>query len=292
MITKESKILTVDPMGIHPLLRKEPYWANWFVLYDKDGKGRKVPSYGKTALTGQYWEEKGLPFREALNRIPKGGGLALSLTLRNDYACIDIDNYKPGDPRLAKILSLAPHAWCEYSPSGTGIHIWGKLPNKSAYLRPEHKIIGYCGKEYEWWATGRNMTMTGHHIYGNEFPDLTAAVRFCDSFRPKIVAVEHEVKPIGIPAQKVLEVALRNAEFKKMYTEGHTKDGDKSSEDFKFCCNLWYWFGSFGDDTVESIFRKSAMYRPDKGQHYPPMTVKNAKSRWNGQYYKKYKTKK
>ena len=288
MIQEGKQILRVNLNGIPYFLRQQPYWANWKVEY-LEGKGRKVPTYGNVKLRGQYWETKGKPFMEAVKSMPADGGLGLLLTLRNNLCCIDIDNCTKDDPRLAKILTLAPGAWCEYSPSGNGIHIWGILPNKQAYLLPERKTIGRNGKEYEWFATGRSITVTGHHICGHCFPDLTKAVQYCESLHPKIEEVKRDIVPITIPVANILKKAFAKDNYLSlMYHKGHTKQ-DKSAEDFLFCRKLWFWLGGHGAEVIETIFRNSAMYRKSKGAHYPSLTVRNAEKRWDGEYYgKKY----
>ena len=142
---------------------------------------------GTLHCVGNIGMRRDATFNEALRTMPRNGGLSLLLSIHNKLACIDIDDCKANDPRLQKIIQLAPGAWCEYSPSGNGIHIWGFLPNKSSYLLPHRKTIGYCGKKYEWYGSGCGIMITGHHICGSRLADLTAAVQFCESLRPKIV---------------------------------------------------------------------------------------------------------
>jgi len=286
MIKEGAEILTVNPNGVPYFLQSQPYWANWKVEY-RDSKGRKVPTDGNIKLHGQYWETEGKPFMEAIKTIPAKGGIGFLLSLRNPMACIDIDNCTKDDPRLKKILSMAPNAWCEYSPSGNGIHVWGRLPDKKSYILPGRKTIGYSGKEYEWFATGRSVTVTGRHICGNRFPDLTQAVLYCESLRPKIPPVVHEVIPLSVPIADTLQRALQlDPKLRDMYQNGHSWN-DKSVQDFYFCRKLWFWFGGYGADAIENIFRSSAMFRSHKGAYYPALTIRNAERRWDGVYYGK-----
>lgn len=286
MITESTKLLPVNPDGIPAFLKAQPYWTNWKVLF-RGGKGRKVPTYGTQVLYGQYWETKGKPFVEVANTIPANGGLGFLLSLRHDLACIDIDNCAPEEERFQRILRLAPGAWCEYSPSGKGIHIWGRLPDKESYRLPERKTIGYSGKQYEWFATGRSVTMTGHHICGDRLPDLTQAVLYCESLRPKLAAPKYEIIPVDIPTEDILKKAFRkDKSLRDMYHNGHTWE-DKSVQDFYFCRKLWFWLGGLGPAAIEQAFRSSAMFRSDKGAHYPELTIRNAGKRWNGECYGK-----
>ena len=288
MITETTNILKVNADGIPDFLKIQPYWINWKPFF-VDGKARKLPTRGKTVLRGQYWDEEGSTFAEAFRNIPANGGLSFLLSTHNKLACIDIDDCKDDDPRLQKILTFAPDAWCEYSPSRNGVHIWGFLPYKLTYLQPNRKTIGYCGKQYEWYGTGRGITVTGHHICGNCLVDLTAAVQFCESLRPRIVKKEHKVIPVTISVEAILRKAFeKEPELQRMYYQGHSWE-DKSAEDYYFCKQMWFWLGGHGAEVIESVFMQSALYRKHKGSGYPAMTIRNAEKRWNGNYYGKKK---
>ena len=342
MITKETKIIEVNPEGIPELLKALPFWINWKPVF-VDGKAKKLPTYGEAVLRGQYWETAGRTFGDALRTIPAHGGLSLLLSQQNDLACIDIDDCAPGDLRLQKILKLVPGAWCDLSPSGNGVHVWGFLPDKQSYLLPGRKTIGYCGKEYEWYGSGRGITVTGHPIcnfadcdhnnvnfecvkadfacnhadidcvnasfdcgtaprnlaaiasnmqlfYRNKLVDLTPAVTFCESLRPKITEAPVANNTLATNAPSVNFILQKafdaDPELQRMYYHGHSWQ-DKSREDFRFCQRMWFWLGGHGQQTIESVFEHSALYRKSKGPHYVALTVRNAGKRWNGNYYGK-----
>lgn len=109
MITKETKIIEVNLIGIPEFLKDLPYWINWKPVFI-DGKAKKLPTYSETVLRGQYWVTAGRPFADALRTVPANGGLSLLLSTQNELACIDIDDCTPGSPRLNKILRFAPGA--------------------------------------------------------------------------------------------------------------------------------------------------------------------------------------
>jgi primase-polymerase (primpol)-like protein len=228
MITDISKILTVNPDGIPDFLKSKPYWINWKPVC-ADGKVKKLPTYGEAVLRGRYWDTSGRTFAEAFRTMSEQGGVSLLLSMENPLACIDIDDCNGDDPRLLKILQLVPNAWHELSPSGHGVHVWGVLPDKKSYLLPGRNQIGYHGSEYEWYGSGRAITVTGHQLKenrqtnpknaaavtennfpgtkspagsfeaalpeyyfrGNCLPDLTPAVAFCESLRPKMKELAH-----------------------------------------------------------------------------------------------------
>ncbi|MBQ7416988.1 MAG: hypothetical protein IJV18_02635 [Acidaminococcaceae bacterium] len=228
MITDISKILTVNADGIPGFLKSKPYWINWKPVC-ADGKVKKLPTYGEAVLRGRYWDTSGRTFAEAFRTMPEQGGVSLLLSMENPLACIDIDDCIGDDPRLQKILQLVPNAWRELSPSGHGVHVWGVLPDKKSYLLPGRNQIGYHGSEYEWYGSGRAITVTGHplkenrqtnpqnatavtenhfpgtrppagsceaalqeyYFRGNCLPDLSPAVAFCESLRPKMKELAH-----------------------------------------------------------------------------------------------------
>ena len=287
MISDTSKILNVDIDGIPDFAKCRPYWANWMPEIDTNGKkARKVPTCGRRKLFGSYYNTEGRKFEEALRTMPDVGGLVLLLSMNNELACVDIDDCSVDDGRFHKILNLVPDAWCEYSPSGHGIHVWGYLPNKQSYLLEGRKTIGYHGKEYEWYGSGRGITVTGHHICGRSWVDLTPAVRFVESTRPpKIEERKRIVVPIAVGVQDILNKAFaREPELAQMYHSGHSWE-DESAEDFRFCQRMWFWLGGHGAGAIEDVFRNSALYREAKGPNYVALTVFNAGKRWNGKYY-------
>lgn len=323
MITDISKILTVNPDGIPGFLKSKPYWINWKPVC-ADGKVKKLPTYGEAVLRGRYWDTSGRTFAEAFRTMPEQGGVSLLLSMENPLACIDIDDCNGDDPRLLKILQLVPNAWHELSPSGHGVHVWGVLPDKKAYLLPGRNQIGYHGSEYEWYGSGRAITVTGHplkenrqtnpknaaavtennfpgtkspagsfeaalpeyYFRGNCLPDLTPAVAFCESLRPKTF-FQKALSTATLPVESILQKAFAcDPELQRMFYEGHSWQ-DKSREDFSFCCRLWFWLGSHGARAIETVFERSALYRRSKGAHYVGLTVRNAGKRWDGNYYGK-----
>lgn len=290
MITDTKKILNVNVAGIPTFVKSFPYWVNWKSEMDADGKkAKKVPTIGHRNLFGSYYDTEGRKFWEALRTMPDVGGLILLLSMNNELACIDIDDCSVDDVRFHKILNLVPDAWCEYSPSGHGIHVWGYLPNKQSYLLEGRKTIGYHGKQYEWYGSGRGITVTGHHICGSSWINLTPAVRFVEGTRPpKVEERKYVIVPVEVPVQDILDKAFaREPELASMYYSGH-RWNDESVEDFRFCQRMWFWLGGHGASAIENVFRKSALYREGKGSHYVTLTVVNAGKRWNGKYYGKF----
>lgn len=60
--------------------------------------------------------------------------------LGDGIACIDLDHCVEPDgalsPLATRVLADNPHAWVELSLSGTGLHVWGLLPEGPGRTSP------------------------------------------------------------------------------------------------------------------------------------------------------------
>jgi primase-polymerase (primpol)-like protein len=83
-----------------------------------------------------------------------GDGLGFALN-GDGIVCIDLDHCinEVGvlSPAAACIMAFLPKTYVEVSPSGTGLHIWGRASRQPAMV----------SKGVEFYATGRYMTVTG-----------------------------------------------------------------------------------------------------------------------------------
>ncbi|MFD3530277.1 bifunctional DNA primase/polymerase [Streptomyces sp. NPDC058664] len=107
-----------------------------------------------------------------------GVGLGFVLSDEDDIVCIDLDHcLNPLTGRLAPwaaaVLRDAGTTYVEVSPSGDGLHIWGR-----ADLRQGRRIRRPDGTAVEIYGTGRYIAMTGRR-HGNApsiLADLSAVV--------------------------------------------------------------------------------------------------------------------
>ncbi|MFF9525345.1 bifunctional DNA primase/polymerase [Streptomyces achromogenes] len=107
-----------------------------------------------------------------------GVGLGFVLSDDDDVVCIDLDHcLNPLTGRLAPwaaaILRDAGATYVEVSPSGDGLHIWGR-----ADVRQGRRIRRPDGTAVEIYGTGRYIAMTGrrHGSAPSILADLSAAV--------------------------------------------------------------------------------------------------------------------
>jgi primase-polymerase (primpol)-like protein len=95
-----------------------------------------------------------------------GVGLGFVLSNEDDIVCIDLDHcLNPLTGRLAPwaaaIVRDAGTTYVEVSPSGDGLHIWGR-----AAVRQGRRIRRPDGTAVEIYGTGRYIAMTGRR-HGN-----------------------------------------------------------------------------------------------------------------------------
>lgn len=107
-----------------------------------------------------------------------GVGLGFVLSDVDDVVCIDLDHcLNPLTGRLAPwavaIVRDAGTTYVEVSPSGDGLHIWGR-----ADVRQGRRIRRPDGTAVEIYGTGRYITMTGrrHGSCPSILADLSAVI--------------------------------------------------------------------------------------------------------------------
>ncbi|WSL49990.1 bifunctional DNA primase/polymerase [Streptomyces sp. NBC_01267] len=107
-----------------------------------------------------------------------GVGLGFVLSDVDDVVCIDLDHCLEQltgrlTPWAAAIVRDAGTTYVEVSPSGDGLHIWGR-----ADVRQGRRIRRPDGTAVEIYGTGRYITMTGrrHGSSPSILADLSAVV--------------------------------------------------------------------------------------------------------------------
>ncbi|MEU1074286.1 MULTISPECIES: hypothetical protein [unclassified Streptomyces] len=118
-----------------------------------------------------------------------GAGLGFVLSDVDDVVCIDLDhclNPLTGQlaPWAAAIVRDAGATYVEVSPSGDGLHIWGR-----ADVRQGRRIRRPDGMAVEIYGTGRYIAMTGrrHRSCPSILADLSELVSALQA-RPELLA--------------------------------------------------------------------------------------------------------
>ncbi|AHH20844.1 hypothetical protein NONO_c60680 [Nocardia nova SH22a] len=84
----------------------------------------------------------------------------IGYVLGDGVGCIDLDHCLTSDGKLTaaaeRFLEQMPSTWIEVSPSGDGLHIWGRLPESVG-----RRIVQDDGLHVETYSRGRYITVTG-----------------------------------------------------------------------------------------------------------------------------------
>lgn len=92
-----------------------------------------------------------------------GDGLGVVLLEADDIVCVDLDHVLVDGqllPAAAWLFERLPRTWVEVSPSGDGLHVFGR----AASLRAGRRFVTLDGVSLEAYPHGRYMTVTGQRF--------------------------------------------------------------------------------------------------------------------------------
>ena len=130
----------------------------------RDGDGRPLDALPVT-VDGSPASSTDLSTWAALPQAESSDvGEGLGFALGDGFACIDLDHCYDERNHLtpwAKMLiaPVADSTWIEISPSGNGLHIWGRCGERTGL-----KVRNDLGMNIEAYSQGRYMTYTGHRF--------------------------------------------------------------------------------------------------------------------------------
>lgn len=286
-------------------LRELPIWVYWQAEWkpDRAGGGRwsKTPycvwTRNKKARSNDSttW----VTYDDACEQWPHVRMDGLGIMIRHGLVGMDIDNCVDPDTReinsIAKGILEVLGAYCEYSPTGTGIKALFYGSREDLLGLPELRDIQLkdlpikikipLGFEVETYdhSSPRYFTITGNRVEG--FPadivDCRKAFRslYVNIYKTELPkAKEHsqrrqradvtlrEVTSLGVADDKVIQLALaaRNGDkFRSLYVDGSLSGhlDDQSRADLALCQNLAFWVGA-DEARIDRLFRSSALMRP------------------------------
>lgn len=112
---------------------------------------------------------------EEARRSSVGAGLGCVLT-GDGIVCLDLDHCLDTGgqplPWAARLLERVPRTWTEISPSGDGLHVWGRADFTGG------RKVARPGWRAEVYGSGRYITVTGRPYEGApaELADLTEVI--------------------------------------------------------------------------------------------------------------------
>lgn len=186
----------------------------------------------------------------------------VGIRISNDYSAIDIDHcIMDGDlSDLAKDICQRINSYTEKSPSGTGLRIIIKGEDL-AYNREKYYLKNpNNGVElYVSGMTNRFMTMTGNTLF--QLPVRTMKAEDLTDFLDQYMTKRKGKTSDRLTDEQIITKASQNEKFSALFMGDMTAyNNDHSSADLALCNILAFWTGK-DECRMDSIFRKSALYR-------------------------------
>lgn len=211
-----------------PELKEETTFCLYKLEPGKDGKKKKVP-YQTSGVRAAPGDKVHLTdFTTAYETYRNGGYDGIGLSLMEDMAAVDIDDCVVDGKLNAFAQEIVDKmgTYAEFSPSGTGVHIWGRAPNllydKAKYYMKNSEIglEVYVGKH-----TTRFLTLTGEAINDLDVNDCSEALqKLLDTHMVRPTAQAPPVEALGsfLSDESVMAKMLsaKNAENVKALWEG------------------------------------------------------------------------
>ncbi|GEL19348.1 bifunctional DNA primase/polymerase [Pseudonocardia asaccharolytica] len=151
--------------GVPGELRRRPRWVRW--------TGRKRPQTVDGRIASSTDPETWATYQAARRST---AGVGLGFVLNGDgIVCLDLDGcLADGVPNAATqlLLELAGRTYVEISPSGRGLHVWGRGELAAG------RCTTFRGQPVELYGSGRYITVTGVRFpgAGSTLGDLSPAL--------------------------------------------------------------------------------------------------------------------
>lgn len=268
--------------NIPQVLKKIPQWVVWKYEHRKE-KITKVPYRADdprvhaSSTDPHTW----CSFEVARSTFSRGGVDGIGFVFSDDLGIVGIDF-----DHCIEDGQITPDAWeelkeysgtyAEQSPSGTGVHVlaYGKIP---------------AGKKHgdrEMYSSGRYFTCTGWSIDGfsSEIVECRPAIdAHYEKWFPEKNTEEkqQEKEPGSTPPElsddEIIEIAYRaenGAKFDALFRGDISGYPSQSEADIALCGILAFYTQDAYQ--IDSLFRRSALYRPKWDEKHGTQTYGNA----------------
>ena len=259
---------TCNPVGIPSELKAVARWVCWRADRKPDGRIDKLPldknnpnRKVNSLANCEAWET-------VAKRVFRDQDLGLGFYPDSDHTGlvgIDLDHVFRGQIVRLDALDIveALDSYTEYSPSGTGLHVW---------IRASFSPSNHNSKALEIKSKGNSyLTVTGN-VYGEKKPiaDRTAVLRelldkyFSEKPTEKESQKYQDAKDrIFLPADDTdtLRKLWSNPERMRLWNGDLSDyDGDHSRGDLSLC-NFIFWCSNCDISAVDRLFRRSGLMR-------------------------------
>lgn len=260
-------------------LKQLPQWVVWKKETDEKGKVKKVPrnpitGYGASSTDPETWNTF-ITARDIYEETKGYDGIGFVFN-NSGIVGIDLDHCIDETGQMtetAQEIIQVLDSYTEYSPSGTGVHIYayGTLP-----------VDGKKKEPYEMYQNKRYFTVTGQ-----SFHNPPKQIQYKG---PEILKIYERLFPqVEAPAQQPISgFSLLNADevvnrirasrqgqtFEALYQGDISAYPSQSEADMALCNILAFWCAKDAQ-MMDAIFRQSGLYRPKWDVKHGPETYGN-----------------
>jgi hypothetical protein len=249
-------------------------WVCWRLTPDKGGgSDRKVPYNpitGKPAASNK--PETWADYETAKESLNKYGftGLGFMFTEGGGIVGVDIDHcYDPETSEFnetAKEILKKQPTYAEFSPSGTGLHLFYKGIMPGAGNKNSKSGVEMYGSLRYFTMTGKKLPEAPSDISDDHWTLNWIHDTYIKT-KPKSQKNAHgKKKKVAVPLrdEELLDKALSASDsiaFSALW-EGNWKEdfASQSEADLALCCKLAFWSGK-DKDQMDRLFRKSSLFR-------------------------------
>lgn len=242
-------------------------WCVWKREY-RDGKPTKIPynpATGAKAESNNPETFSGFDLAEEQFKY-LGEYDGVGMLVCNNFAAIDIDHcVTDGElSDFAKEICETMQCYTEFSPSKTGLRIIFTAPglnyDKSKYYikNPNNGVEIYVAG-----MTNRFVTITGNTIFN--YP-IREAIQPLQTVLDKYMQRSKKSTAVNtkLTDEQIISKASQNEKFCSLFNgDMSAYNNDHSSADLALCNMLAFWTQKDARQ-IDSIFRQSKLYRPEK----------------------------
>lgn len=275
MALKTDKVLDVQFENVPQEMKDINCWVLWKVKETPKGY-TKVPIQINGNYASSTDSKTWTTYEQVQEAHQRGTGDGIGIVLNNEHGLyvLDIDNTK----EHGYYEEFKNATYCEYSPSGNGIHIY-MLGNKPKRHKNESSDTAL-----EFFSDVRFMTVTGHQCSDIDY------VAELDTHIDKLIEKEFtpgadditvdlaEPLEIDTPQHDLTQEEVMQAMAKSEHSEEISMlmqgdisnyDNDHSRADWALISHLAYWTAR-NEEMMFKIFAESGLYNVDRGKRRTP----------------------
>ncbi len=245
-------------------------------------------------------------------KVEAFNGIGFILEKSLGIVCIDLDhciddqgNVTPFAAGILKSIDHSGGTYVEYSPSHTGLHIWGygELPSgKESGIRAKRKAEGV---DIEIYQDKRYMTVTGEPYGGRDVPlghvqeaidsiikEYALEAKAKPAHRQGVSTMGHGIEPDDDQLIEKIRVSRHAARFSSLFDRGDkTQNGDDHNRADLALLGILRWWTNGNEAQMARIFLRSKLAEDiaRKRRHeedYLMRSIQKVMKEWDGEGYR------